>query len=382
MRPTICVLALSLTGILGLLAANTASAQAAGGSSQPATAPASQAAPQVAAGPTDKAREVAKYLKDEARSFTMLVAYIPANAEDRKSGYDLYLSVPEFKRAQRPMSLAVVISAAQAGKIIDCLFEKGILNKAWDSTGKDVEVEAGPYYQITLSAGRKNWLIPLGWNMETIRQLDAIRTSMGDSAAGKSMDKLMEQLAQQRKIWENAPRPASSTPASSPATTSAPSGTSRLEELSRNVKTLVVELRYYGPLHKGFYSLMLHVPDMHWLRRGQFDIDAQITEKQAIKILDYLQDAKVLDSLNEYNGTNWKMPEGPTYVVMVRYGKDPSQILYHQIGWDDALIKFADGLRKVLDEDQARKQMDVLMRPLGSLLKADAAEDGKKTPVP
>jgi hypothetical protein len=170
--------------------------------------------------------------------------------------------------------------------------------------------------------------------------------------------------------------------ASGPAKTSAPSGTSRLEEISRNVKTLIVELRYYGPLHKGFYSLTLHVPDMHWLRRGQFDIDAQVAEKQAIKILDYLQDAKVLDALKEYNGTNWKMPEGPTYVVMVRYGKDPSRVLYHEIGWDDALIKFADGLRKVLDEDQARKQMDTLMRPLGSLLKADDAEEAKKTPVP
>jgi hypothetical protein len=165
------------------------------------------AATQPASGPainpavTEKAARLAAAIKENAASFTLSLDYM---GQSDKPFYCVYLSVPEVKRARAdPFHPAAVISAKTAGKIADYLAASGSLDKAKDSTGKNVIRQAGPAYVATIRYGRTTLSLELGWDLETIKWINGLKLVLPDEAAAVAqMNLLLERLSGLKKQWE------------------------------------------------------------------------------------------------------------------------------------------------------------------------------------
>lgn len=138
--------------------------------------------------------------------------------------------------------------------------------------------------------------------------------------------------------------------------------------LKRGVNGFVFHLQYFGDENKPFYRLKLSVQRPRPSRETP-DLYAGVTEKQTLVIIDHLAASGYLaraERLDPDVRGEWPGPRGPCYLLTVRAGRT---ILRDDLGWDLAMLKRLDALRRVLDGDAA-KQMDLLLGRLSGLRKA------------
>lgn len=137
----------------------------------------------------------------------------------------------------------------------------------------------------------------------------------------------------------------------------ASSAQERAQELKANIEEF--ELNLWPNLRqvdKPLYSLTLTVaPVAGEDRSNPFVRRVQITKEQAGKIIDHLLAAGYLND-DPHLAWEHQCPEG----YMMQVAGFPSGSLHTHLGWDLAMLKRLDGLRKVLDGDAA-KTMDFLL---------------------
>ncbi|MCH7988047.1 MAG: hypothetical protein IID46_02730 [Planctomycetes bacterium] len=154
----------------------------------------------------------------------------------------------------------------------------------------------------------------------------------------------------------------------------------RAEKLRVNVKDFRLHLSYHGESGKPYYHLMLSVPPIEAKKTTPFSRLEQISEKQAVRIIDHLAEEGFLKRAQDAD-TLRKLPVGPLYLLRVRAGELQ---LGENLGWDLKMLKHLDGLRKALDGD-AEKSMGLLLGRLAGHRReweaVVAAEKAKKPNV-
>jgi len=147
--------------------------------------------------------------------------------------------------------------------------------------------------------------------------------------------------------------------AEAPATQPTTQATERAETLKKDIKTFSLQLFYWG--EENYDRLVLSVPPLVERERNAFFDwrQAQITEDQAKKIIDYLASEGFLEGakMPEPPGRPFSPGPRPAYVLSVSGG------LWENLGWGLPMLQRLDGLRKVLDGDAAT-QMDLLRERL------------------
>ena len=93
----------------------------------------------------------------------------------------------------------VVIDAKQIDAILDFLVEDGFFAKAVrDGAAVD---RKRPAYVLTVQGGGVSLRQDMGWDLNVVRRLEALRKVLEGDAA-KAMDKLLKRLEQQKKKWQ------------------------------------------------------------------------------------------------------------------------------------------------------------------------------------
>jgi hypothetical protein len=128
------------------------------------------------------------------------------------------------------------------------------------------------------------------------------------------------------------------------------------------VKTFTLTLNYRGDQDKPYYRLMLSVQPVVRFKGNAFDLYTQITEEQAMKIIDYLAVEGFLDQALDLNRNRSPAPPPEPYYTMTVHSDGPPRTFGFQdwLGFDLNMLKRMDGLRVVLEGDAA-KQMDLLL---------------------
>lgn len=158
---------------------------------------------------------------------------------------------------------------------------------------------------------------------------------------------------------------ASTAYAEPPATQPSKLATERAEALKKEIKGFTLRLYYYGEEDRLYPRLFLSVPTIPDRTKSPFNtLEAQITEDQAKKLIDYLAIEGFLDraKLPEPPSRQPTPPQGPVYVLGLSSGYSEN------LGWGLPMLHRLDGLRTVLDGDAA-KSMDVLLGRLAGLQK-------------
>jgi hypothetical protein len=141
----------------------------------------------------------------------------------------------------------------------------------------------------------------------------------------------------------------------------------RAKELKAGIKSFRLQLNYNGDEDKPFYRLALRVGAVE--QSGPFKRLVSITEEQATKIIDHLGADGFLRQAKQWNSlwnTPLKFAKPQGYVLKVsgfadEQGRFRGDLFwYEELGFDPAMLKRLDGLRKVLDGDAA-KEMDSLL---------------------
>jgi hypothetical protein len=145
----------------------------------------------------------------------------------------------------------------------------------------------------------------------------------------------------------------------------ASSAEQRAEKLKAHVERFVIRVTpNLSVVEKPFYSLTARVNAPQ--KQTGFDWHADLTREQAIRIIEYLAQDRFLASAKEWdlrlNTPSRFKTEG--YVISVD-GLDENTRLYEELGWNAAMLKRLDGLRKVLDGDAARGMDFLLERMIG-----------------
>ncbi len=151
----------------------------------------------------------------------------------------------------------------------------------------------------------------------------------------------------------------------------------RAKELKAGIKSFRLALNYNGNQDKPFYNLTLSVAGIAYDRRNAFYPQVHITEEQAGKIIDHLAADGFLSQAKQWNSL-WNTPlrfAKPQGCVLTVSGFADGQgrfrgdlFWYEELGFDLAMLKRLDGLRKVLDGDAA-KETDLLLGRLSGLRK-------------
>lgn len=144
----------------------------------------------------------------------------------------------------------------------------------------------------------------------------------------------------------------------------------RAAQLKAAAKLLRLDLKYYGQQDKPYYGLTLSVPVVPQLAIDPFYPIVQITEKEAVKIIDHLTVDGFLDQAQD------KAPGKPPnetsgYTLTVRpTGK--GEAFYENLGWGAPMLKRLDGIKGIL-HGNAAKAMDFLLGRLAGHRKEWAA---------
>ena len=160
-----------------------------------------------------------------------------------------------------------------------------------------------------------------------------------------------------------------------PGAAPADAAAQRAEKLKAAVKEFRLHLYYRGPEDKPFYRLTLSTQGLDAKPINDFYRAAVVTEKQAREIIDLLAAEGFLTAAKEWNSLwnmpmKWDKPQG--YVLQVSGFADAkgnfrhNLFWYEELGWDLAMLKRLDGLRKPLD-GQAAREMDLLLGRLSGL---------------
>lgn len=132
------------------------------------------------------------------KQFRLVLTY---HDDADKPFYNLILSVPPTAEQQDPFKLFTPISEAQAAKIIKELSATEFFTHARVTKTQD-DPKTGPQYLLRVTVGDRHYEETLGWHVGTIVRLDRLRRAL-DGDAAKLMDRLLDRLAGQRKLWES-----------------------------------------------------------------------------------------------------------------------------------------------------------------------------------
>ena len=146
-------------------------------------------------------------------------------------------------------------------------------------------------------------------------------------------------------------------PATQPATQPTKLAAERADMLKKDLQHFTLALNYFGEEDKPYYRLFLSVPPIPIRRKTPFaQLDAQITEDQATKIINYLALEGFLDRATIPLPGDMPPPPTPLYVMS-------SSGFFEYLGWGLPMLHRLDALRTVLDGDAA-KNMDTLLARL------------------
>ena len=194
-----------------------------------------------------------------------------------------------------------------------------------------------------------------------------------------------EDLPYEAKGAKGAKGVGDASPTTRPATQPSDQAAGRVKRLKAAVKNFALVLSYTGPQDKPYYHLNLHVAPMQIMRNDAFHLYVQITEGEAVKIIDYLATEGFLDrATDQSNGADHQaVLIGPVYLLTTLAESPTGRTeFYENLGWDTKMLGRLDGLRAVLD-GEAAKQMDVLLGRLAGERKAwEKAGGGKKAEDP
>jgi hypothetical protein len=133
-----------------------------------------------------------------AKQFRLILTYHGASD---KPFYSLTLSVPPIAHREDPFALYEPIGEEQAAKIMKQLSASGFFQHAKITTTQN-DPTTGPQYLLRVRTGDRHYEESLGWDIGTIIRLDGLRKVL-DGNAAKLMDRLLERLSGQRKLWES-----------------------------------------------------------------------------------------------------------------------------------------------------------------------------------
>ena len=312
-----------------------------------ASAPASETA---SIGPSKLASERAEGLKRDIKNFRLLLVYY--GERDEPSSYrSLVLNVPPLSsRAKYPDGQ---ITEAQAQKIIDYLATEGFLDRA-EPPGGPLNVfptPPAPAYRLAVPGFAEN----LGWSLPMLQRLDGLRTVL-EGGAAKSMDLLLETLAGQREEWK---KQAATGAGTQPATP-------RRKLLEDNLASLEFDFIGAGKLSNkdSPARLLLTRRDISGERgKWPWNLDAQLTEKEAARLVAAMADAGWLDAAKPFNAGNLGPETYPGYFVL--FGvlvNHERQSFTLDLGWGPAFCEKVRPFDQALSENtKARAAWDSLL---------------------
>jgi hypothetical protein len=150
----------------------------------------------------------------------------------------------------------------------------------------------------------------------------------------------------------------------------------RAAQLKAAVKLFRLDLAYHGEQDKPYYGLTLSVPVVPQLALDPFNPVVQISEEEAVRIIDRLAVDGFLDHAK--NETPGKPPAGPCYTLAVRAGAraGAAPVYYEDLGWGAPMLQRLDDIRGVL-KGKAAGAMDLLLGRLAGHRKEWAREQKK-----
>lgn len=142
----------------------------------------------------------ANELTAQIKTFGLRLVY---HGEQDKPYQSLTLTVPPIQTLRHdPFHPIAVISEEQARKIIDHLAAEGFLAEAADGRGKTFKLPTGPAYVMSVGAGEIELNQDLGWGLNMLTRLDALRTVL-DGKAAEEMTRLLARMSGHRRQWES-----------------------------------------------------------------------------------------------------------------------------------------------------------------------------------
>ncbi len=261
----------------------------------------------------DRAPARAKQLRAAIKSFKLDLSYgcdrpTPDKNVD-KPYYNLTLSVGDVAKVKNAFHPQVQITEAQAQKIIDRLAAEGFLGEATELD--PAELKKFPpqtsHYGMSVANGKAIFYENFGWGAAMVLRLDHLRKAL-DGDAAKAMDLLLGRLQGHRKEWEREAKEWQKYERKGPWQKEAgaaenqptPKAAARAEQLTAAIKSFKLDLfNSYVEQDKPYYTVTLSVEGVRYDRHNAFMPQAQISEEQAQKIIDYLAAGSFLDRAEE-----------------------------------------------------------------------------------
>jgi hypothetical protein len=266
-----------------------------------------------------KADEVAAERKaqlvENVKSFTLSLQY--HGAQDPKvPRWSVVLSTQPIARLAIPaFNSDVVITEAQALKIIDRLEKDGFLAAAAMNMRADYVT---PCYVLQVAGGGGRLEQGLGWDLAMFKRMDALAAVL-EGDARKAADRIIAGVADVRATMEAA---------------------QRKQKLAGDLDNFVLWLNYSGAAQpKPAWSLVLSTQPREYSARSANSLDAVITKDEAKAIIDWLEKDGFF---GRAQGQRLRSPVGPVYELGVKGGGIQ---LMTEIGWGDALITRLTALR-------------------------------------
>jgi len=144
----------------------------------------------------------------------------------------------------------------------------------------------------------------------------------------------------------------------------------RAKELKADLDTFFLEVRYWGDQDKPFYNAIFQAGEL----MGEYPPyveAARVSKEQAERILGVLAEDGFLALAERTPTAGMPTPAGPCYILTVR--EKGTGELWRNLGWDGAMLRRLDGLRKAVDGDAA-KALDTLLGRMSGLRKAWAPD--------
>ena len=147
----------------------------------------------------------------------------------------------------------------------------------------------------------------------------------------------------------------------------------RTAQLKAAAKSFRLDLLYHGDQDKPYYRLTLSVPVVPQLAIDPFHPIVQITEDEAVKVIDQLAVEGFLEQAKE-KAPGKVVDKQPCYTLSVRAGDKAEAVEYSEnLGWGLPMYKRLEGIKAVLP-GKAAKSMDPLLARLEGHRKEWVAE--------
>jgi hypothetical protein len=327
---------------------------------------------QKAASAEKKTAERAKLLKKNISTFWLLVEYYGPQDDRAGPRCTLWLTRPPRPRPSRylPTWLFVEINRDLAAALIDHSAGMGLLASAADVV-KPGPRPKGPAYVLWIGCKERMFRQALGWDLNMLKRLDALRKVLTGDAA-KAMGKLLKTLEPQRKKWRAQAQVQSPVPAGGPwaQLPNLPElkkkATARAKLLKKDIDSFRLHLTHVGENRKPTHAVTLSVRKPAPAKPGGNKVAVRVTKEQAAAIIDYLEKKACLGYMMDSNLLKIlsMIISAPHLHVHVAAGKHSFEAFLGNWTWANGLV---DGVRKVLPGDgPAAKELDKLTKALGA----------------